>query len=151
MSVVVRAKPSDEVEDVGVAPHPRRESTEAAERLLGVAIAPLTADVTVDPGGIGPVALDRDGGEPEFPDQALRDAGSLSIELVRPVAGLAEHDDTGPADHVEQRVVVVPIAGQGKRAGPYCRDRGVVCTRSRVAGGHDQASTESGAAFATRR
>ena len=39
LRVVVRAQPPDEVDDVGVAPHPRREASEPAQRLLGIAVA----------------------------------------------------------------------------------------------------------------
>ena len=62
--VVVRAQPADEVEHVGVAPHPGREALEAAQRLARPSSSsPRAADVAVDPVGVGPVGLDGDGGE----------------------------------------------------------------------------------------
>ena len=67
---------------------------------------PGARHVAVDAVGVGPVALDRDRGEAALGDQALGDAGALTVELVRSVAGLPEQDDPRVADQRKQRVVV---------------------------------------------
>ena len=63
-SIVVVPQPLDEPDDLAVAPHPGREPAEAPERVLGVRVRRLADDVPVDAIRVGPVALDRDGGQP---------------------------------------------------------------------------------------
>src|SRR6185503_6314342 len=70
--LIAVAHPAHEVEDVGVAPHPRGEAAEVAERTDGVKIAPLAADVAVDAQAVRPVALDGDGGEALLLDEPPR-------------------------------------------------------------------------------
>ena len=112
-AVVVRAQPADEVEHLGVAPHPGREALKAAQRLLGVRVLAGPADVAVDAVGVGPVGLDGDAGETLLLDQPAGDQGALAVELVGAVRGLAEQDEAGVADLLQQRVVVVRRAAEG--------------------------------------
>ena len=105
--VVVVAKPADEVEDVGVAPHPGRESLESRQRVDGLGIVAAAADVAVDAIGVGPVGLDGHGVEPLLADQPLGDLRPLPIKLVRAVRGLADQDETGVADQFQEGIVVV--------------------------------------------
>ncbi len=54
--VVPVAQPPDELDDLGVAPHPRREAPEVAQRLLGAAVVAEAPHVAVHAVGVGPVA-----------------------------------------------------------------------------------------------
>ncbi len=67
--VVPVAKPGDELDDVGVPPHPGRESTEVGERLLGGCVVALAPDEPIDAIGVRPVAFDRHG---VYPASAIR-------------------------------------------------------------------------------
>jgi hypothetical protein len=117
-ALVVGAQPPDEVQHVGVAPHPCGEAPEAAQRLLGAAVLATAADVAVNAGGVGPISLDGDRGEAVLRDQALRDPCSLAVELVCAVAGLAQQHDARVADPGQERVVVAVIACQRVRLAP---------------------------------
>ena len=145
------AQPADEVQDIGVAPHPGRKAAEAAQRLLGVGVRPGAPDVPVDPVGVGPVPLDRHGGESELVDQPLRDAGTLTIELVRPVAGLAEQHDPRVTDELQQGVVVAGDRRTGAGVAPHRledrRSAGDAASRS----GHPQAPSAAPARGGLRR
>jgi hypothetical protein len=86
-------QPGDDLDHLGIAPHPRREAAEVGQRLFRALVAARPADVEVDAVGVRPVALDGDGGEAVLGDQPLRDRGALGVELVRPVRCLARQDD----------------------------------------------------------
>jgi hypothetical protein len=75
--------PGTEVEDVGIAPHPGRESLEVGKRLHGRDLGDHTAHVAVHAIGVGPVGLGRHQGEPLTLDELPRDARALPVELVR--------------------------------------------------------------------
>ena len=120
---VVGAQPPDEVQDLGVAPHPGGESAEAAQGLLGVAVLAGALHVAADAVGVGPVALDGHSREPELLDQPPRDARALAVELVRPVAGLAEQHEPRVAHQLEQRVIVALAAVEGTRIEPQRLER----------------------------
>ena len=109
--VVAGPQPLDEVQHVVVAPHPRREAPEVRQGGVRVAVARETHHVAIHPIRVGPIALDRNRGEATLLDQAPGDAGALSVELVRPVRGLADEDEAPVTDEVEQRVVVVGVPG----------------------------------------
>ena len=83
--VVVLAQPLDELDDVGVAPHPDRKAPEARQGLIGARVVADTAHVAVDPVGVRPIRLDGDGGVARVGDQTLCDLHSLPVELMRPV------------------------------------------------------------------
>ena len=87
------AQPADEIEHLGVAPHPGREAAEVAQRLLGVGVLGRPVHVAVDAVGVGPVGLDGDRAEAVLVDQPPGDPGPLAVELVRPVRGLADQDE----------------------------------------------------------
>ena len=115
LRVVVRAEPADEIEDVGVAPHPGGEAPEAGQRFDGIRVCAGATNVAVHAIGVGPVGFDGDGGEPFLGDQPLRDQRAFPVELVCAVAGFADHHDTCVADARQKRVVVVGIAAQTHR------------------------------------
>ena len=100
------AEPADEVEHVGVAPHPRWEPLESSQGIDGIGIIAPAADVTVDAIRVGPVGLDGDRIEALLPDQPLGDLGAFPVELVRTVRRLADQHEAGVADPFEQGVVV---------------------------------------------
>jgi hypothetical protein len=81
-TVVVRAQLADEVEHLGVTPHPGGEALEAAEGLLRVGVLARPAHVAIDAICIGPIGLDRDAGKALLLDQPAGDQGPLPIELV---------------------------------------------------------------------
>jgi hypothetical protein len=81
----VREQPFHEFDDVSVTPHPGRKAPEVGERRHRVGVGAHAAHVAVDAVGIGPIGLDRDGGEAPLRDEPPRDQGALAIELVRAV------------------------------------------------------------------
>jgi hypothetical protein len=81
--VVVRSQPLDELDHLGVAPHPGWEAAEVGERFNGGDVVAHTAHVAVDAVGVGPIGLDRDGCEAFLLDEPLGDLGALVVELVR--------------------------------------------------------------------
>ena len=106
-AVVVVAEPADEVEDVGVAPHPGRESPESRQGVDGLGIVAAAADEAVDAIGVGPVGLDGHGVEALLADQPLGDLRTLAIKLVRAVRRLADQDEAGVADQLQEGIIVV--------------------------------------------
>jgi hypothetical protein len=62
-TVVVAAQPADEIEHVGVAPHPLWEPREAGEGIGGVGIVAHSAHEPVDTIRVGPVRFHRHPGE----------------------------------------------------------------------------------------
>ncbi len=99
------AQPTDEVQDVGVPPHPGRKATKSGERVGSVGILAGPGYVAVDAQRIGPVALDGDRGESLLLDQPLGDLDTFAVELVRPMGCFADHDDTRVADALDDRSV----------------------------------------------
>src|SRR5437762_11254662 len=61
--VIVLAKPSGEIENVGIAPHPGGKPFEIAESLARFSITGISSDKTIDAIGIRPIRFDRHGGE----------------------------------------------------------------------------------------
>ena len=113
--VVEIAQPADEIHDVGVPPHPGREPAKPAEGIGGVAILADPGRVAAHPQRIGPIGLDRDGGEPFPLDQQPGDLGAFAVELVRTVGRLADENDAGVADPVDERPE--RVAGVRARSG----------------------------------
>ena len=106
-SLVVFAQPTHEIEDVGIAPHPRRKALETGECFLAVGIIRRTLDVAVHPVCVRPVGLDGNGREAFLLDQALGDLRALLVELVRSVRRLAEQDEARVPDQCQQRIVIL--------------------------------------------
>src|SRR5690242_15262500 len=77
--IIVRAKPSHKIKDIGITPHPGRKPFETAESLDRVFILTHRAHVTVDPIGIRKIGLYRDGRKPFLPNQSFRYLGALAI------------------------------------------------------------------------
>src|SRR5258708_3642534 len=83
--VVVFAQPADEVQNIGIAPHPRWETLETSERFVGVAIRAIAANVPVDAVSVWPIGLNDHATELLLLDQALRNPGAFAIKLMRAV------------------------------------------------------------------
>ena len=157
--VVVPAQPLDELDHVGVAPHPGRKTPEAGQRFAGVGVVAGAAHVAVHARGVGPIGLDGDGHDAAFRDESLRDPGALAVELVRAVGRLPEEHEARIADHAHERRVVRDQIGQGMRHPAHCvRDRRVAdachgCPSSVVAAlrRRDQRARRARAARAPRR
>src|SRR6266850_404006 len=108
-AVVVGAQPAHEIEHVRVAPHPGGEPLETGERGIGIPVFAFAADEAVHAVRVGPVGFDRDGVEPFLDDQPLGDASPLLVELVGAMRCLAEKDQAGVSNGVDQRVVRIRI------------------------------------------
>ena len=57
----MRAQPLDELDYVGVAPHPGWEAPEVGKRFDGIDVVAYAVHITVDAVSIGPISLERDG------------------------------------------------------------------------------------------
>src|SRR5438046_3362410 len=79
------AQPADEIEHVGIAPHPRRKANEIGERIDRLLVVADAANVAIHAIRIGPVGFDGDDVESALGDQSLRDLRAIAIELVRAV------------------------------------------------------------------
>jgi hypothetical protein len=129
-------EPAHEVEHIGISPHPGGEPLEIGERVDGIHVGSDAAHVAIHAIGIGPVGFDGHRRETSVGDQALGDRRPLPIELVRAVRRLAEKDDLGLADAVEQRVVIADRTGERddvrpKSIGGRLRDARIVARRRR--------------------
>lgn len=98
LCVVARSEPLHELEDLAVAPHPRREPTEVGERRIRVAVERHPHHVPVHAVCIGPVGFDGDCAEAVVVDEPAGDSSPLAVELPGPVGGLAYEDETMIAD-----------------------------------------------------
>jgi hypothetical protein len=101
------AQPVDEIVDLGVAPHPGRK---AGERLVVGLLERTVANVAVDTVGVRPVGFDGDDREAVPLDQPAGDGRPRPVELRRTMGGLAQEDDLGGGEAIEQRserVIVV--------------------------------------------
>lgn len=105
--VVVGPQPADEIQDVGVAPHPVWKPLEPAQGLGRIAIVPGAPDVPVYAVGGGPVGLHRHRREAALADQSLGDFGPEAVELVCAVRRLPDQREAGVPDPREQRVEVL--------------------------------------------
>ncbi len=110
--LVMGSQPPDEVEHIGVAPHPGRKSAEVGKRLHGVRVSARPSHVAIDAIGVGPVGFDRHGRKSLLDNQPASDERALSIEFVRAVRRFAEEHDTRISDALDQRVVLRRIAFQ---------------------------------------
>jgi len=88
--VVAFAQPVDELDHLGVAPHPGREAPEISQRLPSGAIVREPHHVAVDPVRVRPVGLHGDDVEAVVFDQVLGDARPRVVEFRRAVRRLAE-------------------------------------------------------------
>ena len=121
--VIVSAQPADEVEDVGVAPHPCRKALKSIQGLGGIDVLAEALHVAVDAVGVGPVRFDGDGAEAFLANETLSDQCAVAVELMGSVGGFSDEYEASISDEVEQAVVVCRRAGQGMSSIPHQVDR----------------------------
>jgi hypothetical protein len=113
-------QPFDKVADGLVSPHPDRKPLKGLERGGQVRLA---ADIGVDTGGVRPVGLHRDDGEPMLPDQPFRHRSAGTVELVRAVRRLPKEDDLRPRVAIDETRKCRVRYGRQRLRGPLdCRD-----------------------------
>ncbi len=115
MGVVVVPQPAHEVLDDGVAPHPVGKAAEIVERIERCSIVVCIAHVAIDAEGVWPVGFGSNRTEPAFLNEPTSDSGALTVELLRAMTRLADQDEAGVADLVQQAIVVPRFAAQGLR------------------------------------
>ena len=117
--LVVLTKPSDKIENVGVAPHPCWKALEVAKRLDGLRIAWISANETIDAICVRPVGFDGDCHKLFFPDQPFRDLSALLVKLMRAMRCLSDQNKSCVADPIQERIVVMSCAGERMRRTAY--------------------------------
>jgi hypothetical protein len=106
--VVPFSQPRDELDYIGIAPHPARKAAKVGQRLLRAGVVARATDEQVDAVCIGPLGLGRYGTGSALGDHPLRDLRTLPVELVRSVRRLAETH--------EARRAAVPPSGRIRSA-----------------------------------
>src|SRR5687768_1717308 len=92
--VVPTAEPANQVQKIGVAPHPARKAFEFVEGHESARVGRLAANVAMDAKNVGPICFQRDDIEAFFLDEAFGDLGAGFVELMRPVSGFAEQNES---------------------------------------------------------
>ena len=88
--VVVLAQPADEIEDIGIAPHPLREPLKSVQGLDAVDVAASVANEPIHSIGIRPIGFNRDRVEPALRDEQFRNLRANPIKLVGAVTRFAD-------------------------------------------------------------
>ena len=104
--VIVLAKPSDEIENIGIAPHPGRKPFEIAESFTRFTIARISTNETIDAIGIRPIRFDGHSRELLFGNQPLRNLRALLVELMSAMRRFTNENKSGVADTSEQRIII---------------------------------------------
>src|SRR3954449_10842981 len=110
--IVVLTEPPDEVEHVGVAPHPGRKASEVAQCFDRLLVLAEIANEPINTIGVRPVGLHGHGVESLLDHEPLGDLGPLLVELMRSVRGFTEEYEMSIADEFEQRIVIASTAVQ---------------------------------------
>ena len=100
--IVVLAQPADEIEDVGVSPHPLRKTLEPAQRFHAVAVFARAADKPVDAIRIRPICFHGHGAKAALRNQDLRDLSANPIKLVGAVTRFADQNKARIADQIDK-------------------------------------------------
>ena len=95
---IVIPQPADEIDDVGVAPHPGRETLKSAQRFFGIPILAVSANKAAHPQCIWPICFPRHDGEILFGHEPLGNFSARLVELMRTVTGLAKEHVAGIAN-----------------------------------------------------
>src|SRR5437588_6766749 len=104
--VIVLAKPSDEIENIGIAPHPGRKPFEIAESFTRFTIARISTNETIDAIGIRPIRFDGHSRELLFCNQPLRNLRAFLVELMSAMRRFTNENNSGVADTSEQRIII---------------------------------------------
>src|SRR5438132_1727104 len=110
--VIVLAKPSDEIESIGIAPHPGRKPFEITQSFTRFSITRIPTNKTIDAIGIRPIRFDRHSRELFFCNQPFRNLRTLLIELMCAVRRFADKHKPGIANSIEQWIIVLRRASQ---------------------------------------
>ena len=104
------AQPVHEGEHLLVPPHPRREAAEGVP-LLGAPRSVHVSHIAVDPRCVRPVGLERHEPDPATFDQLPGDTRPHPVELGCAMRGLADEDQGGVSDPIEQRAQIDVVDG----------------------------------------
>ena len=100
--VVVLAQPADEIEDIGVAPHPLRKTLEPAQCFHAIVVIARAADKPIDAICVRPIRFHCHGIKAALRNQDLRNLSANPIELVCAVTRFADQNKTRVADQIDQ-------------------------------------------------
>src|ERR1041385_4908557 len=100
--VIMFTQPANEIEYIGVAPHPLWETLETAQRIDAVDIGTLATDVAINSISVGPVGLYRDSVEAPLVDEPLGDESAFSIKFVGAMTRFTEQDKACFAHHLDK-------------------------------------------------
>ena len=96
--IVVLAQPADEIEDIGIAPHPLREPFETAQRFHAIDVVARAANEPIDAIGVRPICFHRDGVEAALRDQPFGNLRANPVKLVRAVTRFADQNEARITD-----------------------------------------------------
>ncbi len=113
--LVVIAQPPDKIENIGIAPHPRRKSSEACKCIDRFFVFTFKPDKLINAIGVRPVCFHSDCGKPLFRDQALGDLRAQAIELVGSMRSFSDQNETGVTNHFKQRIKIGGFSRQRMR------------------------------------
>ena len=88
------AQPADEIEDVGISPHPLRKPLKPAQGFHAVAVVARTADKPIHSIRIRPIRFHGHGVKAALRDQDLRNLRANPIKLVCAVTRFADQNKT---------------------------------------------------------
>ena len=106
LSFVVASQPADEIQHVGIAPHPGRKTFEAFEGVDRFRVIIFAPHKSIHAIGIGPVSFHGYRIEALTLNQTLGDLRALPVELMRSVRGLPQQHKSRVADLIHQRIIV---------------------------------------------
>jgi hypothetical protein len=102
----VFAQPLNELDYVGITPHPSRKPAKVGQRFHSKCVVACVVHIAIDTVGVWPIRLHRYSGETFFLDEPFRDLGAVVVKVVRTVGRLSEQHDARLADELEERIVV---------------------------------------------
>jgi protein-disulfide isomerase len=123
-------EPVDEVQHVGVAPHPSGEPSKVSEGGARIRVVAGAANEPMHPVCVGPVAFNRNRGKSFFFYQPAGDQSALAIEIVRTVACLANQYQTPATNPLQQRVVIARLEREWHRGAVDLAEYGFAWHRS---------------------
>jgi hypothetical protein len=82
--LAVTAQPLNELDYVGITPHPSRKPAKVGQRFHCECVVACVAHIAIDTVGVWPIRLHRYGGETFFLDEPLRDLGAVVVKVVVP-------------------------------------------------------------------
>src|SRR5207302_3456951 len=111
--IVVLAQPAHKVEDIGVPPHPGRETLKLAEGAIRVRIGAARFYITIHAVCIGPIGFGSDGLEAVVANEPLGQLRATSVELVRAMGSFTQQHQPRFARVLQQRSEGIATGGRG--------------------------------------